>query len=160
MIAAMSQPPLYFDAMLTPHRSLSPTGFRLLMTCVCTVSFTAGMAFLLMGAWPVFGFFGLDVLLVYLAFHQSYRSALLTETVQLGKAELVVRRVTPDGKARLWRFQPYWLRLHMDDPPRHDSQLTLSSHGHHLIIGAFLAPEERGALARALRAALQRRRTA
>jgi hypothetical protein len=42
----------------------------------------------------------------------------------------------------------------IDDPPRHDSQLVLSSHGRALAIGAFLTAEERAEVARALRAAL------
>ena len=57
---------------LYPHRSLTPRGFLILMTFISAVSFIAGMAFLLMGAWPVFGFFGLDVLLLYLAFNLDF----------------------------------------------------------------------------------------
>ena len=56
--------PELFSALLTPHRSLNRTGFLVLMAFVCVVSFAAGMVFLLMGAWPVFGFFGLDVLAI------------------------------------------------------------------------------------------------
>ena len=59
---------MLFSAVLTPHRSLSATGFLILMMLVGGVSFAAGIVFLMMGAWPVFGFFGLDVLLLYLAF--------------------------------------------------------------------------------------------
>ena len=44
----------------------------------------------------------------------------------------------------------------MDDPPEHESQLTLASHGRRLVVGAFLTPEERLELARALGAALAR----
>ena len=54
--------PELFSALLTPHRSLNRTGFLVLMVALCAISFVAGMVFLLMGAWPVFGFFGLDVL--------------------------------------------------------------------------------------------------
>ena len=54
--------PELFSALLTPHRSLNRTGFLALMIFVSLVSFAAGLAFLLMGAWPVFGFFGLDVI--------------------------------------------------------------------------------------------------
>ena len=36
-----------------------------------------------------------------------------------------------------WSFNPYWLRVYMDEPPRHDSQLRLSSHGFTLTIGAL-----------------------
>lgn len=149
-----------FDAVLLPHRSLSPVGFVVLMACVGVVSFTAGMVFLLAGAWPVVGFFGLDVALIYLAFRMSYRSGRLRETVRLTKDALTVRRILPSGAVRSWTFQPYWLRVEMDDPPEHHSQLRLTSHGQVLVIGAFLTPAERLELARALETALRRQRAA
>ena len=71
---AQPQPEL-FSALLTPHRSLNRTGFLVLMGFVSVISFAAGLAFLLMGAWPVLGFFGLDVLAIYWAFRVNFRSA-------------------------------------------------------------------------------------
>jgi uncharacterized membrane protein len=147
-----------FQAELTPHRSLSPKAFVILMAAVCIFSFTAGLGFFLAGAWPVVGFLGADVLLIYLAFKISYRRAALTETLELTAESLVVQRVTPTGEVTRWRFQPYWLQVMMDDPPSHDSQLTLRSHGQNLTIGSFLSSEERCDLATALRRALRRAR--
>ena len=147
-----------FHAILEPHRSLSPRGFVILMAAIVAVAFAAGLAFALMGAWPVLGFFGLDVLLIYVAFKASYRSGRMHESLRLTESALVVERVGPGRRRRSWRFQPYWLRVEMDDPPRHESQLVLASHGRRLRIGAFLAPEERLELARALDAALARLR--
>lgn len=149
---------LLFDAVLKPHRSLSPTGFWVLMTAIAAVSFAAGAAFWLAGAWPVVGFLGLDVLLIYVAFRLNYRSAMLTETVELSESSLVVRRYDPGGGIDEWAFQPYWLRVAMDDPPRHESELALTSHGRRLAIGAFLTPAERLEVAEALRAVLGRLR--
>jgi uncharacterized membrane protein len=153
-------PRVFFDAVLMPHRSLSPGGFWLLMALISAISFVSGMYFVLQGAWPVFGYFGLDVLLIYLAFKASYRSARLHETIKLTDEALVVERIGPSGKRARWSFQPYWLRVEMDDPPEHDSQLTLTSHGRVLTIGAFLTPEERLEVAEALREALRRYRAA
>lgn len=143
-----------FDARLTPHRSLTPGGFIILMTAICTVSFVAGLAFYLAGAWPVVGFFGLDVLLIYVAFRINYRHARRYETLVLTHDELTVQRVDPSGRSASWRFQPAWLQILMDDPPRHHSQLTLRSHGRSIAIGSFLSPGERLELAKALRHAL------
>ena len=70
-----SPEPTLFSAIVTPHRSLGSLGFLILMVAVGGISFAAGIAFLMMGAWPVFGFFGLDVFLVYLAFRANYRAA-------------------------------------------------------------------------------------
>ena len=78
---APMQEPAIFAAVLTPHCSLSRHGFRLLMTALTAISFASGMAFVLMGAWPVFGFFGLDVLLLYAALELSYRRARAYEQV-------------------------------------------------------------------------------
>lgn len=154
-----TEDPLRFEAVLQPHRSLSPAGFYGLMAAVAVVSFIAGLAFLLIGAWPVFGFFGLDVLLIYLAFRMSYRAAKLVERVQLSDSELLVWRQQPDGKVHHWRFQPYWVRVEIDEPADHHSQLRLTSHGRSLVIGSFLTFEERVELAGALRDALARHRT-
>src|ERR1700688_4252112 len=79
---------VFFDAVLMPHRSLSPAGFWLLMALVSAVSFASGMYFALHGAWPVFGYFGLDALLLYLAFRASYRAARRYETVKLTEEAL------------------------------------------------------------------------
>ena len=149
---------VWFDAVLHPHRSLSPLGFLILMMVLSAVSFTTGIAFLLMGAWPVFGFFGLDVLLVYFAFRANYKSGLVYETLRLTRNELAVQRVLPTGESKTWSFQPYWLRVEMDDPPRYDSELRLASHGNSLVIGAFLPMDEKVEVAQALKAALARSR--
>ncbi len=147
-----------FDAELTPHRSLPPRGFMLLMALICVVSFLAGLAFYAIGAWPVVGFLGLDVLLIYLAFRASYRSARVVETLRLTHSALTVRHTDRWGRSQSCRLQAAWLQILMDDPPEHDSQLTLRSHGRSLTIGSFLTAEERLDLARALRRALEEAR--
>lgn len=150
--------PLHFDVVLHPHRSLSPLGFALLMAAISGLSFVAGLAFWLMGAWPVMGFFGLDVLLIYVAFRASYRSAREYETLQLTDEALEIRHVDPRGRVSTWRFQPYWVRVELDNDE--SAALALASHGRRLPIGRFLSADERRDLAATLRNALQRQRTA
>lgn len=149
---------MLFDALLYPNRSLSPRGFRIVMSVAALVSLTLGGLFFWRGAWPVFGFCGLDILLLYLALRASYRSGRVYEKVRLTPAELSVEQGDHRGPRRVHRFQPLWLRVRIDDPPRHESQVELSSHGRTLVVGSFLSPEERGDFARALRAALDRLR--
>jgi len=146
--------PLAFDAVLTPHRSLSKPGFALLMSAIALAGFGMGLAFMLVGAWPVFGFCGLEIALFYLFFRLNYRSGRLFERVTLSAALLTVERHDVRGRVSRWAFQPYWVRVGMDDPPRHESRLTLSSHGRTLTIGSFLSPGERLDFAHALRTAL------
>jgi uncharacterized membrane protein len=147
---------ILFDAVLVPHRSLSPRGFLILMAVICLFAFAAGFGFFLAGAWPIVGFLGLDVLLIYIAFRTNYRHARMSETLTLSKSALVVERTDHWGQSESWRFQPYWLQVLIDDPPRGNGKLTLRSHGKQLTIGSFLTPEERLEVAQELRAALFR----
>jgi uncharacterized membrane protein len=147
--------PVFFEAVLHPHRSLPPQGFMLLMLLLGAVSFAAGVSFVLLGAWPIFGYFGLDVLLVYLAFRASYRSARMHEWVRLTEDMLTVERVGQRGERRRWQFQPFWLRVVLEEQDE-SNRLVLSSHGRELVVGGFLAPAERRNLAVALKEALNR----
>lgn len=151
--------PFLLDAVLTPHRSLPPQGFILLMAAVAGVSFVTGMVFVSMGAWPVMGFFGLDVLLFYWAFRLSYRSARLCEVVRVTRQQLTVQRVQPDGRRQTWRFEPAWARVELLKPEEHDCTLRLASGRERLVIGAFLPPEERVEFAQTLKEALNAART-
>src|SRR3546814_6385492 len=112
------------------------------MALVAAISVTMGGVFYFSGAWPIFGFYGLDVVILYLALRQNYRRARRYEQVRLTDGMLVVEKVDHKGACRSWSFQPYWLRVSMDDPPRHESQVTLSSHGQAITVGSFLSPEE------------------
>src|SRR5256885_17157646 len=92
--------PIFFDAILYPHRSLPPRGFIVLMLVLSVVSFVAGVSFVLLGAWPILGFFGLDVLLVYLAFRASYPTPPLHECVRLTDGTLPLQRVGQRAEGR------------------------------------------------------------
>ncbi len=138
---------------LYPHRSLPRTGFLVLMALVSLVSFAIGIAFTLIGAWPVLGFFGLDVLIIYAAFRLNYRAGRLRERVSMTRDDLTLERQRPNGKVERWSFNPYWVRCEAAD--RH---LTLTSHGRQLRFGAFLLPEEREEVAGEIRTALDRAR--
>lgn len=149
-----------FEATLYPNPPVGRTGFIAVIGAVSTVSAALSIGFTLAGAWPVSGFLGLDVLLLYLAFRHVRCASRRREVIRLDGEGLHVRRIGPDGAAADYhRFEPTWVRVHMDDPPRRDSLLTLASHGRHLVIGLFLTPEERLDLARSLRDALQAHRS-
>jgi len=147
--------PEIFSAVITPHRSLTPRGFLILMLCLGALSFVSGVIFVSIGAWPVFGFFGLDVLLVYWAFRANFRAARAYEEVKVTASELTVRKVSHRGSVREWTLNPVWVRL---DRIVHDEfgieRLFLVSHGRRLSIGGFLGPDEKASLARALSDAL------
>jgi uncharacterized membrane protein len=143
-----------FRAVLTPHRSLSPRGFLILMTFVGVISFIAGMSFLAMGAWPVMGFFGLDVLAIYIAFKLNYRAGRHVETVEITTTDLTVTRTRPNGRREAFALNPYWAHVHLAERPDGANALYLRSHGKAYAIGAFLNDDERRDLSTALDRAL------
>jgi len=153
--AAPAEDPKIFSAIITPHRSLTPTGFLIFMLCVGGLSFVAGVVFLFLGAWPVFGFFGLDMLVIYWAFRSNFRSARAYEEVTVTATELTVRKVSHKGAVREWTLNPLWVKL---DRIVHEEfgieRLFLVSHGRKLAIAGFLSPAEKESFAKALSKAL------
>jgi uncharacterized membrane protein len=152
------EPPPFYETVLRPHRSLPPRGFFFFMMAIAAVSFAAGIVFVRMGAWPVTGFFGLDVLLLYGAFRLSYRSGRVRETLRLVGDDLTVERISVRGEVRTWRFQAFWLRLLLIEQGGDRNRLLLRSHGRELAVGGFLTAEERRSLAAEIDDALTRYR--
>lgn len=151
---ASAPAPAHFSAVLLPHRSLGRKGFIVLMMVVSIVSFLTGIAFYEIGAWPVLGFFGLNVLIIYFAFRLNYRAARLYETVELTNDELRVTRVYPSGHAVSWSFNPYWVQLDLEENENSSNRLSVRSHGRVLRFGKFLTDDEKRGFADALGAAL------
>ena len=148
-----------FDVVLRPHRSLSPVGFAVIMSILAVWSFVGGLVFWLAGAWPVIGFFGIDIALVYWAFRASYGQGRAAERLRLADGTLMVWRTDKRGGEERFAFPSYWLRVTLEEGRNGPGQLILSSHGRHLAVGNFLAPDERAELARELSSALVRARS-
>jgi uncharacterized membrane protein len=145
-----------FSALLTPHRSLSQTGFLVLMSIVTVGSFIAGMIFLMMGAWPVFLFFALDALMIYWAFRINFLQAKATEEISITHFELRVRRTSHRGHIVEWVLNPHW--VHLDQKVHEEygiERLYLVSRGRRISIASFLGPDEKLSFVKALSAALQ-----
>src|SRR5262245_33003197 len=143
-----------FRAVLTPHRSLGPKGFLALMLAFGAVSFFTGMVFYIVGAWPVLGFLGLDVLLVYVAFRLNYRAGRRYEVLELTPAQFVLTRVHPSGRRERFDCNPYWARVSLREWPDGRTALSVVSRSTELKFASFLTDDERRDLAGALREAL------
>lgn len=145
----------FFSALLTPHRSLGQTGFAVLMGLIGLISLSAGLLFWSIGAWPIVGFFGLDVLLLYGAFKLNYRSARAREEVTVSRTRLDIRKFTPAGREENHLFNPFWAKFAV---ARHDeigiTSMTVEGQGRRVPIGSFLNPGDRESFATAFGRAL------
>jgi len=145
------------DVVLTPHRSLGPKGFRFLLAGVGTASTVLSIPFFLLGAWPVIGFLGLDVLLLYVLFRLNYRDARRQERVFLTYGRLLLSRIDPRGIRREWSFNPLWVRLLREEDEEFGlTRLALAQRGREVELARCLGPRERGAFADRFAAALAR----
>ena len=151
----INKKPVIFDLVLCPYRSLNHFGFWILMGAIILVSFLVGGFFYFLGAWPVFGFFGLDVLLIFIAFKISYRTANCTETITLTEDQLLVCKKSLFGKSHFWSFSPpHWVQVTLKENDRYNKRLILSSHGSAIFIGEFLLLNEKYEIANSIRSAI------
>jgi uncharacterized membrane protein len=145
-----------FSARLRPHRSLNRTGFLVLMAFVSVVSFAAGVVFCLMGAWPVFGFFGFDVLAIWWAFRIYFRRAKASEEIRVTPSEISLRRISHRGHVLEFTFNPLWVQVDRETHPEYGiERLYLVSKGRRIGIASFLGADEKASFSKALMAALQ-----
>lgn len=144
---------------LYPHRSLTQRGFFWFMLGVGTVSFLTSIPFVIVGAWPVAGFMGLDVLLLYWAFRVNFRSARAYEDVLVTPIELLVAKVSPRGGRQEWRFNPAWVRVEREEIEDFGvHRLAIVSRGRSVEIATCLGPDAKGLFAERLTRALSEAR--
>ena len=148
--------PKTWQATLTPHRSLNRQGFLLVMILIAGVNFVVGLLFYAIGAWPVAGFAGLDVLLMWWAFRANFAEARKAERISITEHEVILERLSDRHPTENQRFVRRWVRVELEEDKEREliGRLSLISGRSRIPIGVFLAPEERKTLARALRSAL------
>ncbi len=143
-------------ATLTPHRSLTSRGFAILMGAIVGANLAGGLFFLIIGAWPVVGFLGIDVLLVWLAFRSNYANGRQAERIEITAHELVLEKLWERRPRLEQRFARRWVRVELEIDAEREliGPLYLRFQGQRTQIASFLGGEERQAFARALKAAL------
>lgn len=150
-----AQEPTIFAADVTPHRSLDGAGFLAVMLVLGGASLVLGLIFILSGAWPIIGFLGLVVVLVYVAFAVNFRRAAACEQVWVTPSTLNVRRISHTGELAEFTLNPLWVRLRREvDPDFGTRRLILVSRGKSHPIAHYLSPEEKDSFADALSAAI------
>jgi uncharacterized membrane protein len=141
---------------LTPHRSLNREGFVALMAVLVLLNFAGGLLFLVAGAWPITGFMGLDVLLVWWAFRQNFADAQKAERISVRDDLVTLQRFSNTGTPEHLEFNRRWLKVELEFDEARDmvGRLLLSYRGALTEVGAFLGREERQSLSKALQSAL------
>jgi uncharacterized membrane protein len=150
--------PVLLDATLRPSPPLSLRAQRTILGVVVLINLAFATYFVAHGAWPVMPFLGADIALLAWAFRASTIAARREERVRVTPEELYIACIPPKGSRTDVRLNPYWVRVHMDEPADHWSQLTLWSKGRGWRIGSFLAPTERANFAVQLKDAVREAR--
>jgi uncharacterized membrane protein len=148
-----------FAATLTPHRSLSPRGKRVVIALVAALALVPGIIFYVAGAWPVVGFMGLDVLAIWFALTVSMRGGRAYEVVTLWPGALELKKVDAKGVEDVLSFTPFNVRFVIDrDYNERVTGLWLKERERRIPIGAFLSPEEKVSFSKAFGTALKKAR--
>jgi uncharacterized membrane protein len=149
-----------FAARLTPHRSMSPRGVKIVCALAAALLFLPGLIFYLLGAWPVVGFMGLDVAALYWAMTFSLRDGKRAEQVTLWADRLELRRIAAKGEERVETYNPFYVRLAVDlDFDERTTAIRLKTPQGEVPVGIFLNPEDKASFARAFAAALKKARS-
>jgi uncharacterized membrane protein len=145
-----------FEALLYPHRSLTERGFLLLTIGTFVIIASYGALFLMLGAWPIFGFFGAEWLLFWWLLRTHFRGDRPAERIRLYPDRLLLQQIDAKGRVAECTFEPYWLRVVLQERGFEDPALLLRSHGRAVEIGAFLGAGERRQFAQELQSVLAR----
>jgi uncharacterized membrane protein len=154
----MSTADLYMDAVITPNASLSKRGFAVVIAGLAAVNAIMAVFFLVVGAFPIPFFLGLDLLGVFIAFKVSYRRARTVERVQVSAEAVRVRYENPRGARTVWSSPTAFTGVAMEGTG-HDGRVRLSLSGRRLTVGAALSPKERVDFGQALQQAVRRARS-
>lgn len=133
-----------FAAEITPHRSLGRRGYIAVMIGFGLLSLIVSVPFYLLGAWPVLGFLGLDVLALWIAFRLSFAQARACEQIALSYVELLVRKISARGARSEWRFNPAWVRIESESDDEFGmTRLSVAERRRSLDLATALSPRER-----------------
>lgn len=143
-----------FEALIVPHRSLSPRGVATLIVVLMVLLALVALRCWLLGAWPVVICSLLEVPLVVLLLAINIHQARASELILLNTQELTVIQVDPKGRRISFSLPAAWLRVDQEDA-KGASRIIVKARGKAREIGAFLHAAEKQSLVRALDDALR-----
>jgi len=132
-----------------------PSAFKWVLVAFATLCLTVAGIFALLGAGPVLGFAGLELVLLFVLLRVAFRRASSEEDVSVaGDATIVQRAGGPQGRYVVARLQSYWLQV---EPSLYGAQgIVLRSRGTKVSVGVGLPANEVRELTAAMRSALHR----
>jgi len=148
-----------FEAVIVPHRSLSPRGLAILIGAVSLLCGLIVLRFWLIGAWPVAGFGVAEIGLAIFLLRLNASRARASELVLLSADALRIIRTDWRGRRRQRVLPVGWLRPVLEEPPGQVPRLLLVAHGVREEIATALGEDEKRDLCTALRDALHRLRS-
>lgn len=152
-------PKLLFFAKLAPHKSLDQRGFLVLILALAVCSFSIGLLFFVLGAWPVVGFLGLDVALIAFAIRWNMSGPQEYQEIRVSRESVEIKFLKTQKEIGFETIQSYWVSVALQRPRGRASQVLLRSHGRSIEVGSFLSEPEKVELASALKAAIAQSRT-
>lgn len=118
-----------------------------------------GLIFYSMGAWPIVGFLGFDILVLYWALSASLKSGKAYEEITLWPDALDIRAVSANGTEHIERFNPFFVRFAvLRDNEGRVTALRLMTREREIELGHFLTPDDKASFADRFGTALHRAR--
>lgn len=149
---------LYMDAVISPNRSLSRRGLRVLMAVIIAFNLMVALFLLVLGAPLILPFLGLDILAIWWALNVSFRAADRRERVRVTVEAITVSREDERGTRLVWTSPTAFTRVDVDQPGEHEARVRLRIHRRRLTVGRALSPPERVAFGDALQRAIREAR--
>ena len=135
------------------NNSLSSSGRRLVFAFILTVSFGIAAAFsMVLGAWPILPFAGVEMAVLYVAFRYIDRHAGDYERITI-RGDSVAVEVRDGTDIASFELSRYWAQVVCE---HEGARLALRSHGREIEVGRHLCDEQRLEMARGLARELRR----
>lgn len=134
---------ILFEAEMRPNCSSSRRALKVLGLTLSAVMVPVALGFSLAGAWPVFGFMGVELIALVALLHYNHRHGNVVERIAVTERHVRLERVNHWGRRENWAFPRHWARINLVGPGAPNSRLEVLSHGRKVALGSFLTATER-----------------
>lgn len=142
------------DAVIQPNRSLSARGMWWVLGVFAVFNIWVAIFLVMIGAYPVPIFLGLDFVAVLFAFRTYRRFASRAERVRVDADKITVSREDARGTRTVWTSSTAFTRVRFEGGVEHARRLSLHISNQSIVLGQALGADERTRLHERLRAAI------